>query len=93
MRRTQGHDRDPRARDGSDPASHLGLLTKPICAVLTTTGGDGQPQSSVVWVDVDGECARINTTLECQKRRNMLADPNVNLLVVDSDDTGRYIHM
>jgi hypothetical protein len=69
------------------PASHLGLLTKPICAVLTTTGRDGQPQSSVVWVDVDGECARINTTLERQEGRNMLADPNVSLLVVDSDDT------
>ena len=33
------------------PASHLDLLTRPICGVLTTMGGDGQPQSSLVWVD------------------------------------------
>ena len=38
------------------PASHLDLLTGPICGVLTTMGGDGQPQSSLVWVDHDGEC-------------------------------------
>jgi PPOX class probable F420-dependent enzyme len=75
------------------PASHLDLLTRPICGVLTTTGANGQPQSSLVWVDVDGGCARINTTLERQKGRNMLANPKVSLLVVDPDDTGRFIQI
>lgn len=65
------------------PASHLDLLTRPICGVLTTMGAGGQPQSSLVWVDADGECARINTPLECQKGRNMLANRKVSLLVVD----------
>ena len=41
------------------PASHLDLLTRPICGVLTTMGGDGQPQSSLVWVDGDGAARRI----------------------------------
>ena len=54
---------------------------------------DGQPQSSLVWVDVDGECARVNTTLERQKGRNLLANPKVSLLVVDPDDTGRFIQI
>ena len=75
------------------PASHLDLLTRPICAVLTTIGGDGQPQSSLVWVDVDAECARVNTTLERQKGRNLLADPRVSLLVVDPDNTARFIQI
>jgi PPOX class probable F420-dependent enzyme len=75
------------------PASHLDLLTRPICGVLTTMGAGGQPQSSFVWVDADGRCARINTTLECQKGRNMLANRKVSLLVVDPDDTGRYIQI
>ena len=75
------------------PASHLDLLTRPICGVLTTTGAGGQPQSSLVWVDVDGGCARINTTLERQKGRNMLANPKVSLLIVDPDDTGRYLQI
>lgn len=75
------------------PASHLDLLTRPICGVLTTMLPDGQPQSSLVWVDHDGECAAVNTTLERQKGRDMLANEKVSLLVVDPDDTGRFIQI
>ena len=75
------------------PASHVDLLTRPICGVLTTLGTDGQPQSSLVWVDFDGECARVNTTLERRKGRNLLANPKVSLLVVDPDNTGRFIQI
>jgi PPOX class probable F420-dependent enzyme len=75
------------------PASHQDLLTRPIGGVLTTMGFDGQPQSSLVWVDHDGECARVNTTLERQKGRNMVANPRVSLLVVDPDDTARFIQI
>ena len=75
------------------PASHLDLLTRPICGVLTTMGGDGQPQSSLVWIDHDGACARVNTTLERQKGRNLAANPKVSLLVVDPDNTSRYLQV
>jgi PPOX class probable F420-dependent enzyme len=75
------------------PASHLDLLTRPICGVLTTMGDDGQPQSSLVWVDWDGACVRVNTTLERQKGRNLLANPKVSLLVVDPDNPGRYLQV
>jgi PPOX class probable F420-dependent enzyme len=75
------------------PASHLDLLTRPICGVLTTMGGDGQPQSSLVWVDWDGACAQVNTTLERQKGRNLVANPKVSLLVVDPDNPGRYLQL
>ena len=75
------------------PASHRDLLTRPICGVFTTMGADGQPQSSLVWVDVDAECARVNTSLERQKGRNLQADPRVSLLVVDPEDTARFIQI
>jgi PPOX class probable F420-dependent enzyme len=75
------------------PASHLDLLTRPICGVLTTMGPDGQPQSSLVWVDHDGACARFNTTLERQKGRNLVRDPKASLLIVDPDDTGRFMQI
>ena len=75
------------------PASHLDLLTRAIDGVLTTMGADGQPQSSLVWVDVEGECARVNTTLERQKGRNLVANPKVSLLLVDPDDTTRYLQL
>jgi PPOX class probable F420-dependent enzyme len=75
------------------PDSHLDLLTRPVHGVLSTMGPDGQPQSSVVWVDVEDHVAVVNTTLERQKGRNMLANPKVNLLVVDPDNTSRYIQI
>jgi PPOX class probable F420-dependent enzyme len=75
------------------PSPHIDLLVRPICGVLTTLLPSGQPQSSLVWVDFDGECPRINTTLERSKGRCMAADPRVSLLVVDPDDTSRFIQV
>lgn len=75
------------------PEDHLDLLTRPVIAVLTTLDSTGQPQSSLVWADHDGECARVNTTLERRKGRNLLADPRASLLVVDPSDTGRFIQV
>lgn len=76
------------------PASHQDLLQRPICGVFTTIGPDGQPQSSLVWVDIDVDgCARINTTLERQKGRNPVANPKVSLLVVDPGNTTRFIQI
>jgi len=75
------------------PDSHLDLLTRPIVGILTTLGRDGRPQSSLVWVDHDGDCACVNTTLERRKGRNLAADPRVSLLVVDPDDTGRFLQV
>lgn len=75
------------------PESHLDLLARPICGVLTTMSADGQPQSSLVWVDHDGDCARVNTTLQRQKGRNLQANPRVSLLVVDPENTARFIQI
>jgi PPOX class probable F420-dependent enzyme len=75
------------------PETHVDLLTRPLHGVLTTLMPDGQPQSSLVWCDYDGECARVNTTAERQKGRNMRANPRVTLLIVDPDDTGRYLEI
>jgi PPOX class probable F420-dependent enzyme len=75
------------------PASHVDLLTWPVHGVLTTMMPDGQPQSSLVWVDFDGECPLVNTTLERQKGRNMLANDRVSLLVVDPDNGSRFLQV
>ena len=75
------------------PPSHIDLLERPVHGVLTTMAADGQPESSIVWVDHDGECALVNTTRERRKGRNMKANPKVSLLVVDPDDTSRYMQI
>ncbi len=79
--------------DTTLPASHRDLLERPIPGVLTTMLPDGQPQSSLVWVDHDGGCARVNTTLERRKGRCLLENPHVSLLVVDPDDTTRFLQV
>ncbi|MBX7250901.1 MAG: PPOX class F420-dependent oxidoreductase [Candidatus Promineofilum sp.] len=75
------------------PASHSDLLTRPVHAVLTTLMPDGQPQSCLMWCDSDGECARINTTLERQKGHNLRRDPRATLLLIDPDDTSRFMEL
>jgi PPOX class probable F420-dependent enzyme len=75
------------------PPSHLDLLTRPICGVFTTLGHDGQPQSTMVWVDLNPECALVNTTLQRQKGRNLLGNPKVSLLIVDPGNTSRFIQI
>jgi PPOX class probable F420-dependent enzyme len=75
------------------PDSHRDLLIRPIVGVFTTMLPDGQPQSSLVRVDDDGTCARINITLERRKWRDLLANPRVSLLVVDPDDTSRFVQV
>lgn len=75
------------------PASHVDLLNQPIHAVLSTVMPDGQPQSSIIWVDFDGENVLVSTTLERQKGRNMCANPQVTLLVIDPANGSRWIEI
>jgi PPOX class probable F420-dependent enzyme len=75
------------------PEGHLDLLTRPIHGVLTTMMADGQPHSSLVWCDYDGVCARVNTTRQREKGRDMQANPKVSLLVVDPQNTARYLEI
>jgi PPOX class probable F420-dependent enzyme len=75
------------------PSTHADLLGASVHGVLTTMEPDGAPQSSVVWVDYDGECVQISTTLQRRKARNMRADPKVAVLVVDPRDSSRWIEV
>jgi len=75
------------------PNTHLDLFQKPVHGVLTTMMPDSTPQSSIVWVDYDGEHVLINTTLERQKGRNMQANPKVTILVIDPKDSSRWIEV
>lgn len=75
------------------PETHLDLLQTPVHGVLTTIMPDGGPQSSIIWVDYDGECVLINTTLERQKGRNLRANPKVTILVIDPNDSSRWVEV
>lgn len=75
------------------PDSHRDMLIGSIQGILATIMPDEQPQASVVWVDYDGAHVLINTTLERQKGRNMLANPSVSLLVIDPRNGARWIEV
>jgi PPOX class probable F420-dependent enzyme len=78
---------------GFFPASHLDLVARPLHGVLTTMLPDGQPQSTLVWLDYDGQCLRINTTRQRQKGKNMQTNSKVNLLIIDPDNMSRWIEV
>jgi PPOX class probable F420-dependent enzyme len=54
--------------------------------VVGTIGADGRPQTSVVWVDWDGENVVFNTTNKRAKGRNLRRNPRVSISVWDNDD-------
>jgi PPOX class probable F420-dependent enzyme len=75
------------------PDSHRDLFNRPVYAVLSTLMPDGQPQSSIVWADYDGEHILINTTLERQKCKNLQHNACLAVLVIDPSDTSRWIEV
>lgn len=75
------------------PSSHEELLTGPVYAVLTTLMPDNQPQSSVVWVDYDGEYVLVNTAKGRRKERNMAARPKVSVLAIDTNQPFKWVEV
>jgi PPOX class probable F420-dependent enzyme len=75
------------------PESHCDLFNRPVPGILSTIMPGGQPQSSLVWVDYDGTYVLLNTALGRCKCRNMETNPKVTLLVVDPNNTSRWIEV
>jgi len=75
------------------PKTHRDLLEEPYHGILTTILPDGQPQSTLVWCDVEGDVVRINTTRERQKGQNLAANPRTTLLIIDPADSSRWIEI
>jgi len=73
------------------PESHRDLLSGCVHAVMTTLEPDGQPQSSVIWIDYDGEYLLLSTAAERRKARNLQANPNVNIFVLDPENGERWL--
>ena len=67
------------------------LLRDPNFAVVSTVRRDGTPQTSVVWIDWDGEHAVFNTVVGRVKERNLSRDPRVAVCVWDREDPYRYV--
>ncbi len=65
------------------PDSHRDLLDGLYNVALTTVMPDGQPQSTPVWCNREGDYILINTMRGFQKEKNMRTNPKVTLLAYD----------
>jgi PPOX class probable F420-dependent enzyme len=75
------------------PESHIGLLEGPYIVALATVQPDGQPQVTPIWADVEHGLIRVNTAAGRQKWKNLIERPQATVLVVDPEDTGRWIEI
>lgn len=79
--------------DVAVPESHLDLLTQPIVGVFTTMPPDDQPQSSLVWVDHDGEWRPREHDARAAQGPPPPRGPRAALLIVDPGATGRFLQV
>ena len=67
------------------------FLEQPYVGTVTTLRKDGSPHSTIVWVDTDNDEVLFNTAVGRAKERHLRKDPRVSLLVVDPEDTYRWL--
>ena len=67
------------------------LDENPFVGVATTLRADGSPHSTIVWVDVVGDTVGFNTARGRAKERHLNHDPRAALLVVDPNDSYKWV--
>ncbi len=75
------------------PASHQDLFTRPIYAVVTTVMPDGQPQSTIIWINLEDGYVCFNTARGRQKDKNLEMNPRVTVVLLDPDDPFRWLEV
>jgi PPOX class probable F420-dependent enzyme len=75
------------------PESHRDLIDGTYNVALTTVMPDGQPQTTPVWCNREGEYVLINTMRGFRKEKNMRANPRVTLLAYDPQKPLRNIEI
>lgn len=65
--------------------SQLDFLDEPYFGIVTTLRADGSPQSTMVWVERDGDTVSFNTAYGRAKPSNLERDPRVSVLVSSPD--------
>jgi PPOX class probable F420-dependent enzyme len=67
------------------------LEENPFVGTATTLRADGSPHSTIVWVDVDDGKVSFNTARGRAKTEHLEKDPRASLLVVDPNNTYRWV--
>ena len=69
------------------------ILDNPEFAVVSTIEPDGQPQSSVVWFERDGDDLLMSTVKGRRKHANLVRDPRATVLVYPKDNPYSYVEL
>ncbi|MCY9787085.1 PPOX class F420-dependent oxidoreductase [Nocardiopsis sp. EMB25] len=75
------------------PEDRQDILTKRAFGHVATIGPQGEPQSSPVWIDWDGEFLKFSQTRTRQKLRNLNRDNRIAISAVDPDNPYRYVEV
>lgn len=62
-------------------------------AHVATVGPGGEPHSSPVWFDWDGESIKFSLTTGRQKYRNLERDKRISLSIIDPENDYRYVEV
>ena len=73
--------------------AQLTLLRDRNFGVVATLKSDGSPQTSVVWIDTDGEHVIFNTRNDRAKGRHLRRDPRVSVTIFDAERAYRYFEV
>jgi PPOX class probable F420-dependent enzyme len=74
------------------PETHKDLLNAQV-AVLGTIGSSGRPQLSAVWFLADGDTVKLSLSNTRQKTKNLIANPQASLLILDPANPYRYVEL
>ena len=66
------------------------IADNPFVGTATTLREDGSPHSTIVWVEANGDLS-FNTARGRAKERHIAQDPRVSLLVLDPENTHRWV--
>ena len=73
--------------------SHRDLLITPLVATFISITPDGQPHGSVVWCRQYEETIQVAILNDTQKYQNLLVNPEVSILIVDTNEPYRYLEV
>ena len=67
------------------------FLEQPFVGTVTTLRDDGSPHSTIVWVDTNTGEISFNTATGRAKEKHLRRDPRVSVLVVDPENTYKWV--
>lgn len=75
------------------PTEFMDLLTGPVVALLATTSRSCVPYVSPIWIEYADDHLFFSSQDRTLKRRNVAANPNVSLCLLDPGDPYRYMEL